>query len=344
MNRKILAIALVLLMLLGLVACSKDEGDPNEIVIGDYTAYYTGSKILTDYDGDEAIAMYFDFTNNSKEDASFIWTMFYTVTQNGTEMEQATVFLSEDSFETLFDTTMEDVAPGATLEVVLTYKIKDKTTPVEIEFSDLLDNHKDKLTIDPSTVPAGEVSAPAEEPEEEPEEPAEEPEEPADAVILPADGDNAVYKATAMIAEGTEMGADILEMMGDFYAVLRGDGTAVLDMFDSVLEMEYDGTEFTLSGVSFAPYTLDGDTMTIDLEGTEFILTLTDEPYEIPDATEIPDDAVEKVGYAFDTDIATNYAGDWHGMAEFYDCTGDYSDEDGMQCEIIARLVFDEEG
>ena len=31
-------------------------------------------------------------------------------------------------------------------------------------------------------------------------------------------------------------------------------------------------------------------------------------------------------------------------MAEFYDCTGDYSDEDELQVEIIARIVFDEDG
>ena len=160
MKKRLLALALVLVMVLGLAACGKDKGDPNEIVIGDYTAYYTHSEFVTDYDGDDAIAIYFDFTNNSDEDASFLWSMYYTLTQNGAEMEQATVFLSEDSFDTLFDAAMEDVAPGEMLEVALTYKLADKTAPVEIDFSDLFDKEKDHLTIDLATIGAEEAAAP----------------------------------------------------------------------------------------------------------------------------------------------------------------------------------------
>ncbi len=108
MKKRLLALVLVLVMVLGLAACGKDKGDPNEIIIGDYTAYYTRSEFVTDYDGDDAIAIYFDFTNNSDENASFIWSMYYTVKQNDAELEQATVFLSEDSFDTLFDATLLD--------------------------------------------------------------------------------------------------------------------------------------------------------------------------------------------------------------------------------------------
>lgn len=143
MKKRLLALALALIMVLGLAACGKDQGDPNEIVIGDYTAYYTRSEFVTDFDGDDAIAIYFDFTNNSDEAASFLWSMYYTPTQNGAEMEQATVFLSEDSFDTLFDASMEDVAPGETLEVALTYKLADKESPIEIEFTDLFDKEKE---------------------------------------------------------------------------------------------------------------------------------------------------------------------------------------------------------
>lgn len=324
MKKRLLALALVLVMVLGLAACGKDKGDPNEIIIGDYTAYYTRSEFVTDYDGDDAIAIYFDFTNNSDENASFIWSMYYTVKQNDAELEQATVFLSEDSFDTLFDTTMEDVAPGETLEVALTYKLADKTAPVEIDFSDLFDKEKDHLTIDPATVGAESTSAPA-----------------GDT----ADGDAVTYKATSMIAEGEELGEDMLSMMGDCYVTLKNDGTAVMDLFDEVFALNYDGTEFTMMGATFAGYTLDGDTLTIEMEGMELVLTKTDEAYEVPTVTETPEDfEEEKTGYAFDAEFAAGYAGDWHGVAEFYDCTGDYSDEDGLQCDIAARLVFDEDG
>ena len=231
MKKRILALILALVMVSSFAACGgkgkgKDKGDPNEIVIGDYTAYYTHSEIVTDYDGDDAIAIYFDFTNNSDENASFLWSMFYTLKQNDVEMEQATVFLSEDSFETLFDSVMEEVAPGETKEVALSYKLADAEAPIEIEFTDLVENEKDHLTIDLAAV---------------------------------------------------------------------------------------------------------GTTSSASDEETE----------EDPGETEDPE---EKVGYAFEEDFASMYAGDWHGVAEFYDCTGDYSDEDEMQCDIAARLVFDENG
>ncbi|MBQ9967625.1 MAG: DUF5067 domain-containing protein [Oscillospiraceae bacterium] len=325
MKKKLLALVLVLVMVLGLAACGdKDKGDPNEIVIGDYTAYYTHSEFVTDYDGDDAIAIYFDFTNNSDEDASFLWSMYYTLTQNGAEMEQATVFLSEDSFDTLFDTAMEDVAPGEMLEVALTYKLADKEAPIEIEFTDLFDSEKEHLTIDLATVGAAGNAAPTEETE---------------------NGDAVTYKAISMNAGGEELGEDMLALMGDCYVTFNSDGTAVMDMFDDVFMLDYDGEQFTMMGVPFSDYTIEGDTLTFDMEGAEVVLTVTEEAYEVPAVTMGVEDAEEeKVGYAFSSDIATTYAGDWHGMAEFYECTGDYSDEDELQCEIIARLVFDEEG
>ena len=324
MKKRMLALALALIMVLGLAACGKDKGDPNEIVIGDYTAYYTHSEFVTDFDGDDAIAIYFDFTNNSDEDASFLWSMYYTLTQNGAEMEQATVFLSEDSFDTLFDTAMEDVAPGEMLEVVLTYKLADKEAPIEIEFTDLFDKEKEHLTIDPATVGAEGNTAPAEETE---------------------NGDAVTYKAISMNAGGEELGEDMLALMGDCYVTFNSDGTAVMDMFDDVFMLDYDGAQFTMMGVPFSDYTIEGDTLTFDMEGAEVVLTVTEEAYEVPAVTMGVEEAEEeKVGYAFSSDIATTYVGDWHGMAEFYECTGDYSDEDELQCEIVARLVFDEEG
>ena len=40
------------------------------------------------------------------------------------------------------------VAPGESLEVKMTYKLNDKTTPVEINFSSLYEDITDSLTID----------------------------------------------------------------------------------------------------------------------------------------------------------------------------------------------------
>ena len=46
----------------------------------------------------------------------------------------------------------EDVKPGETLEVTITHKINDLTTPIDLVVTDLFQEKKDTLTIDMSTV------------------------------------------------------------------------------------------------------------------------------------------------------------------------------------------------
>ena len=122
--KKTLAVLLALVMVLGLVACGGKEQkieNPNLITIGDYQALYTGAYITKDYDGDDAIVIPLTYTNNSKETTSFLFSMFYTALQGGIEMYIATIFVSEDSFETLGEGTKTDVASGGSYDVNLTY-------------------------------------------------------------------------------------------------------------------------------------------------------------------------------------------------------------------------------
>jgi len=238
MKKKVLALLLVCLMVLSFAACGEKKvpdaiagtevetevkDDPNVLEIGDFEATYKGFKIMTDSDDEEAIAIYLDFANNSEEAKSFSWAMFPEVTQNGEPMLYSVIFVSEDSYETLDELNYEDVQPGKTMEIVLTYKLADMS-PITIACSDLMEEYTDELIVDPTS-----------------------------------------------------------EQMGG-------------------------------------------------VEGTS-----AEEPEE-------PEEPEEQIGYAFSDSIATSYVGDWHGMAEFYDCTGDYSDEDGMQCEVVVRLIFDEDG
>ena len=69
---KLLCLLLATLMLLSsLTACGKDkEKDSNLIKLGDYELLYKGASIMEDSDGNDAIVLTLDFTNNSKENAS----------------------------------------------------------------------------------------------------------------------------------------------------------------------------------------------------------------------------------------------------------------------------------
>ena len=46
---------------------------------------------MTDSDGNDAVVLTLDFTNNSKESASYIWSINETLVQNGEELEVAAV-------------------------------------------------------------------------------------------------------------------------------------------------------------------------------------------------------------------------------------------------------------
>ena len=159
---RILSALLAVLMLLGLAACGKAEpSDPNRIKIGSYELFYKGAKIMTDYDGNDAIVVTLDYTNNSKEANSYLWSFVETVKQNGTELTDATIFLSEDSFDTVTDSQFSEVAAGETLEVQLAYVLADLTSEVELQWEELLGAKSGKLTIDPTTLTREEPEAAA---------------------------------------------------------------------------------------------------------------------------------------------------------------------------------------
>ena len=151
---KLLCLLLAMLMLLSsLTACGKDKAkDSNLIKLGDYELLYKGACIMTDSDGNDAIVLTLDFTNNGKDNASYLWCVDETVMQNGVELEVATVFTDYDTFETVIEGQFTEIAPGTTLEVKTAYVLKDAAAKVEATFEQLFGKKNGTITIDPSTL------------------------------------------------------------------------------------------------------------------------------------------------------------------------------------------------
>ena len=151
---KLLCLLLAALMLLSsLTACGKDkEKDSNLIQLGDYELLYKGACIMEDSDGNDAIVLTLDFTNNGKENASYLWSVDETVMQNGVELEVANVFTDYDTFETVIEGQFTEIAPGTTLEVKTAYVLKDTAAKVEATFEQLFGKKKGTITIDPATL------------------------------------------------------------------------------------------------------------------------------------------------------------------------------------------------
>ena len=158
---KLLCLILAALMLLsGLTACGKDkEGkDSNLIKLGDYELLYKGACIMEDSDGNDAIVLTLDFTNNSKENASYLWSVDETVMQNGVELEAASIITDYENLETVVSDQFTDVAPGATLEVRTAFVLKDTTSEVKATFEEFLGSKKGTITVDPATLSRETVS------------------------------------------------------------------------------------------------------------------------------------------------------------------------------------------
>ena len=149
--RRLLSFLIAVVMALGLTACgNKEPADPNLVEIGDYTVLYKGACIMADDEGNDAVVLTLDYTNNSKEDCAFWVAVFEKAMQDGVQLDTALVYPDPDSFVSITDDKFTGVAPGKTFEVHTAFVLRDATSPVEVKFSDLFDKKGGTITIDPT--------------------------------------------------------------------------------------------------------------------------------------------------------------------------------------------------
>ena len=125
-KRTILCLLLTAFMLICLTACGKEKKaeDSNLFNLGDNKVLYKSACIMEDFEGNDAIVLTLDFTNNGKDSTSYLWSVSETLIQNGKDLEVATIFI-DDTFSTIIENQFEEVAPGDTLEVKTAYLLDD---------------------------------------------------------------------------------------------------------------------------------------------------------------------------------------------------------------------------
>ena len=149
---RFLSLLLIAVLAISLCGCGGEKTESSQIKLEDYELLYKDACIMTDSDGNDAIVLTLDFTNNSKESASYLWSIDETLTQDGEELEVATVFTDYSTFTTVIDKQFEEAAPGETLEVQTAFVLKDTTHPVKATFEQLFGKKNGTITIDPSTL------------------------------------------------------------------------------------------------------------------------------------------------------------------------------------------------
>ena len=116
-------------MSLGLTACEKKESetpsDPGHIVLDDYEIQYKGFTVMPDVDGQSALVLTLDFTNNGKEATSYLWAVSEKVFLDGIGLDTATVLQGAGSKGTVTGAQLTEIMPGKTIEVKSAYRLPD---------------------------------------------------------------------------------------------------------------------------------------------------------------------------------------------------------------------------
>ncbi len=151
---RLLALLLAVLMLLSLAACGKEKTpeDPNHIVLSDFELRYKGAYITEDFEGNDALVLTLDFTNNSDSAASYYWSVFENATQDGETLETAHIFTDAETYTTLIDEQETELAAGETMEISTGFLLKSTTGTVKVRFEGMDDDKGGSVSIDLATL------------------------------------------------------------------------------------------------------------------------------------------------------------------------------------------------
>ncbi len=123
------------------------EGDIN-YAVGDEVFFFTRYDITSDYEGNPALVLSFEYTNNSADPNMAASDFYIQVFQNG--IEKDVCFLSSDSqWADLEHNLTTDIKDGVSLSVCRSFALDDLSSPIEIESSEFVNfSDSQKMTID----------------------------------------------------------------------------------------------------------------------------------------------------------------------------------------------------
>ena len=119
-------------------AVSAESEEKANDTVGDYKCVVKGAKLCKDLTGKDAVLITYEFTNNSDSAVSFDVALDARAYQDGVGLE--TAILDEDT-----DYLDVDIKPGVTKEVKKAYNLRDTSTEIEIEVSELISFSYDKI-------------------------------------------------------------------------------------------------------------------------------------------------------------------------------------------------------
>ena len=119
-------------------AVSAESEEKANDTVGDFKCVVKGAKLCKDLTGKDAVLITYEFTNNSDSAVSFDVALDARAYQDGVGLE--TAILDEDT-----DYLDVDIKPGVTKEVKKAYNLRDTSTEIEIEVTELISFSDDKI-------------------------------------------------------------------------------------------------------------------------------------------------------------------------------------------------------
>jgi ABC-type transport system substrate-binding protein len=117
---------------------SASQSDPSKGDLGDYYVEIGDARIVQDYSGNNAIAVTFNFTNNSDDATSFDASIYPTLYQDGVQLDIA--FVSD-----LDSKADNKIKPGTSITVEQAYELTSDSD-VEVDVEELFSFSDDELT------------------------------------------------------------------------------------------------------------------------------------------------------------------------------------------------------
>lgn len=118
-------------------AAPASEGD-----LGDYHVKILDSSIVNDWEGNKAIRVTYEFTNNGEDATSADIALYFHAYQNGIELESTFVGHEEDDVER--DNAEKSIKTGVTLTCATCFVLSDESD-VEVEAAELISLSDEKL-------------------------------------------------------------------------------------------------------------------------------------------------------------------------------------------------------
>ena len=99
-GKKLLSVFVATFMVFSFAACGKDnpaseKPESVEFNLGNYKLVYKDACIMKDYDGNDALVMTLDYTNNSGSSDSYLWSSLQSIWMKALLKQSVTVSLQK---------------------------------------------------------------------------------------------------------------------------------------------------------------------------------------------------------------------------------------------------------